>query len=329
MANVFGLHCVAVEFPARVVEGRQHMTQVGIVGGISVDHIVLANRGVRFDQPGGPGLYASLAAACVDGMQAYLITELPAEDVLPLRQILRDVPVNTAYCRQVDRIDRLWILDAPQGRRVVPVQVAAGESEFTARDMGELSSSLWRIPEIRETFDAILLSAPPSGFDQDGLYGSGVRGIDPDQLAIQTHGWRYIEECCRWATVLLPSRVQLCQLGDDPLVVADHLRHRFNVDVVAKLDKDGAVVMPAQGGIWHISDPGVHVVDTTGAGDVLAGATVAALARGDGYPKAVAVGVSAARLALSDWGVHGLLGAEIEALREPFSEVQISTTIPF
>jgi hypothetical protein len=264
----------------------------------------------------------------VDSTQAYLVADLPAEHVFPLRQLLNAAGVNAAYCRRVDRVDRLWILDAPQGRRVVPVQVSPGESEVTSRETGELSASSWTVPDVREPLDAVLLCAPPSDFDWDRFREVRVRGIDPDQLAIQVHGWRYIEDCCRWATVLLPSRVQLRQLGSDPLDVADHLRQRFNIDVVAKLDKDGAVALPAQGDLWHVADPAAHVVDTTGAGDVVAGATVAALARGDGYPRAVAVGVSAARLALSDWGVHGLVGAGSEALNEPFSEIQVSTTIP-
>lgn len=303
------------------------MKTVAVIGGVSIDHIVIAPTDVRFHQPGGPGLYASLAGASIAGVAAHLITDLPAEDEFSLRAITQKAEINTSNCRLVDDIEQCWILDAPEGRRIVPVRVEAGESEVYASSLGTDVAEPPYIPELQQVYDAVLLCAPQTVNGLDSLLNSPIRGIDPDQLSIRSRKWHYIEACCRWATVLLPSRVQLLQLGKDPLEVANQIRTQFAIDVIAKLDRDGAVVMPSTGGMWQIQDRGATVVDTTGAGDTLAGATLAALARGENLVQAAAIGVSAARLTLADWSILGLIGYVPSGLVQPFNEIHIADSV--
>lgn len=281
------------------------MKHLGIVGGVSRDHLVRANEGARFNQPGGPGVYAALSAARLVDVHVTLLSELPSDENDEICATLLQSGVDISHSVRGISPPQLWILDAPEGRRIVPVTIAPDEAEIAPMQELNDSGQLFDRDDLGK-FDGILLCAPTQLPNRDEPASGQIRGIDPDQLAIATGGWRYIEDCCRWATVLIPSRVQLRQLGENPLQVAGQIRERFDVDVVAKLDRDGAVVLPREGGAWQAHDTAVKVIETTGAGDTLAGAVVAARMSGSTWQRALAMGVSAARLALSDWGIDGL-----------------------
>ena len=63
--------------------------------------------------------------------------------------------------------------------------------------------------------------------------------------------------------------------------------------VVVSLGADGVRAADANGS-WHAAAPATHVVDTTGAGDVLAGTLAAGLAKGETLQEALQLAVSAA-----------------------------------
>src|SRR5581483_7494474 len=107
--------------------------------------------------------------------------------------------------------------------------------------------------------------------------------------------------------VLFPSRLQLSGLGLDPLPAAVHLHEVLGVPIVARLDVEGAAAIGPQG-TWRVYDSAVSVTDTTGAGDAMAAATLAALACGSDLAEATALGVSVARFTLAGWGHLGLVG---------------------
>ena len=193
----------------------------------------------------------------------------------------------------------LWILDAPEGRRILPTVVRTGEPELLdgsplREQPREDATTPERVSRLGDC-DALVVSNPTM-VEAGGIPPALIVGIDPEQLELRDHGWSYLEACAGRAGLLLPSRLQLCQLGSDPVQVTQDIRRRFTVTVVAKLDREGVLVCGREGQTWRIVDHQVQVIDTTGAGDALVGATIAALAAGADLQTAAAIGVSAARL---------------------------------
>lgn len=281
------------------------MAEILIVGGISYDHIVKANVGCRFDQPGGPGTYASLAAALVPQSKVNLATILPAQ--LPeLSHLLQSRGIGLSLSFPLDLLVRVWMLDSPEGRRVVPVFVGAGQSELGIPE-DQVGLRMDFPPGLE--FDGLLLCAPDYGQNLSALPRAAFRGVDPDQTGLAKYGWKYVEKFCRWATIFMPSRVQLGMMGDDPLKIARRIRDSYAMTVVAKMDREGIYVFPVEGVDFQVIDRNVQVIETTGAGDSLAGATLAALANKIEFKVAVSFGVAAARITLGDWGPAGLMAA--------------------
>jgi len=101
------------------------MTDVGISGGLSIDHVVTAPTGARFDQLGGPGLYAALGASLVAGSRVRLHTALP-RSTPAFTRTLRAAGVDLTSCSEVPEVPRLWILHSAQGRRIVPTTPPPG-----------------------------------------------------------------------------------------------------------------------------------------------------------------------------------------------------------
>jgi sugar/nucleoside kinase (ribokinase family) len=274
-------------------------TIVGIVGGLSVDHLVREPAGARFHRLGGPGLYAALGARLVAGTAVRLLADLPAA-VPAFSDFLREAGVDLTHCGSTPDVPRVWILTSARGRRIVPLDVPPGSEFDTVDDLGPAS------PPVSEAFRAGLgglLYCSPSRLEP----APTLTGVDPDQRLVLQHGMRYWRSITSRPGVLLPSRVQLATLALDPRVAARELAVHLRVPVVARLDVDGMHAVDPAGGQWSITDDDVEVIETTGAGDASAAAIVAALAHGADLPTAAAYGVSAARIALSGWGCDALL----------------------
>ncbi len=88
--------------------------------------------------------------------------------------------------------------------------------------------------------------------------------------------------------------------------LAEALARRLNIAVVLTLGADGAMAA-ADGMQFHARPPPVTAVDTTGAGDALAGALAAALDRGDTWPRALAQAVAAGTLACGGIGAQSAM----------------------
>ncbi len=276
---------------------------VGVVGGLSVDHIVRVGRPAHYDRLGGPGLYAALGARLVEGTRVRLRCELP--DAVPeFAETLTAARVDLSACTAVPDVVRVWLLDAPQGRRLVSTRPPPGLEIAGADDVIPAPE-----PDDNGFFTGLdgLLFCSPARLDRR-YEGRTVVGVDPDQSLVNTLGWDYWEAVRIASGVLLPSRVQLAALGAEPRAAAERLAGRLDVPVIARLDADGAYAVDPAGPSWTVRDPAAEVVDTTGAGDTTAGATVAALAAGADLATATAIGVSAARIVLSDVGHRALPG---------------------
>jgi len=283
------------------------------VGGASVDHVVRAPVGAAFDQPGGPGLFASLGARLALGAtdEVRLGGPLP-EDAPQIRDALARAAVEIRWAPRVASAPRLWILDSREGRRVLRTAPATHE---LADDDPEPEAPA---PEPEAGFgtglDALLLSAP-AALPRSPLDARTIVAVDPDQDAISREGWGYLDRLAERAGLVLPSRVQLRQLaalepgGPGPEEVAELVRARTGMSVVARLDAEGALVLDAGGGATHVPAEPVDVIDTTGAGDSHAGALVAALASGLDLVAATRTAARVAARTLAGWGPEGLLRA--------------------
>jgi sugar/nucleoside kinase (ribokinase family) len=288
-------------------------TVVGVRGGLSVDHLVAAGQCARFDELGGPGLFGALGARLVAGTQVRLYARLP-DDEPRFAKVFQELGIDTSATVREQQAMRLWILNSQQGRRLVTTSpTGAVEIEGTqAEPEGELEE----VPVTGE-LDGLLDSSPLEG----PAVAASVRvGIDPHQLPLQAEGLEYLRRVSPPRALVLPSRVQLRLIDPDPLASARAIRAHLGLDVIARLDRDGMVVISADGE-WSVRDPDVHLVETTGAGDSSAGAIVAAWTAGVDLPTAAAYGVSVARVALSDWGHACLL---TDPLTEPFPSITIT-----
>jgi sugar/nucleoside kinase (ribokinase family) len=289
---------------------------VGIVGGLSIDHLVNEQHGARFNCLGGPGLYAALGARLVAGTDVRLAARLP-QSTPAFWRVLRAAGIDLTSCTIVPDVPRVWILNSTRGRRLVPVEPPSG-LEF---DTGSVDPEPPVVPPA--TFFDRLLGVLYCAPDEIPRHDPTVHiGVDPDQLQVLRRGDDYWHAVTTGRAVLLPSRVQLAAVAGDPRAATRELAGRLGVSVVARLDVDGMYAVDADGARWVIRDSRVDVRDTTGAGDSSAGAIVAAVSAGADLATAAAFGVSAARVVLSGWGHTALTRAD--PMTQPLAGIRIT-----
>ncbi len=291
------------------------MTTLGIEGGLSVDHLVRVGEAPHFFQLGGPGLFSALGARLVTGTKVMLRTALPSS-VPQFSEVLMAAEVDLSLCDAVRDVPLVWMLDSPEGRRVVltgprdGLEIAEVDEPPAARSSAKT--------KLFPSLDALLLCSPLR-LPADAK-NAVVVGVDPEQRKTNAKSLSYWKRLTiPQRTVLLPSRMQLASVDEDAFRAVLRLHEILNVPVIAKLDVDGAFAVD-ESGAWHVHDEAVRVVETTGAGDALAGAVLAAIASGRDIATATALGVSVARLALSDWGAGGLMNSR--PLTRPLSGVR-------
>ncbi len=105
--------------------------------------------------------------------------------------------------------------------------------------------------------------------------------------------------------ILLPNQLEAQALTGErePVAAARVLAARSGGPVILTLGPAGAVLVGA-GGVEHLAAPAVEVVDSTGAGDTLAGALAAELAAGTPLVDAARVAVRAASMSVSALGAR-------------------------
>lgn len=106
--------------------------------------------------------------------------------------------------------------------------------------------------------------------------------------------------------ILLPNEREaeaLTGIGD-PLAAASQLMTRTGAPVIVTLGEEGAVLVDA-GGARRLPTPRVEVVDTTGAGDCLAGVLAAQMAAGKALREAAREAVRAASQSVTTPGARG------------------------
>jgi len=146
----------------------------------------------------------------------------------------------------------------------------------------------------------VILNAAPAAALADAL----LRSLDV--LLVNEH------EAAMLATQL--------RLVREPVAFADGMRTRFATTAVITLGARGALTT-ADGQCLAATPPAVTVVDTTGAGDALAGAFAAALDRNASLPRALAEGVAAGALACTQHGAQAAL-PDAAAIRAHAGQVE-------
>lgn len=96
---------------------------------------------------------------------------------------------------------------------------------------------------------------------------------------------------------------------EDPMAFVTYAQEQFGIAVVLTLGARGAVTI-MDGQQVRSDPPRVDVIDSTGAGDALAGALAAALDRGATLPRALADGVSAGAAACTHHGAQWSLPSQ-------------------
>jgi ribokinase len=121
--------------------------------------------------------------------------------------------------------------------------------------------------------------------------------------------------------LLLPNQGEAAVLAglpvgtrEEALAAAQRLRARGVRSVLVKLGADG-VLLPAEAGGGHVPGRRVTAVDSTGAGDTLAGALAVALMEGKTLPEAVAFANAAAALSTTRPGAQAAVPARAEVDR--------------
>ena len=279
------------------------MTLIGVHGGLSVDHLVTEGAGAQFDHLGGPALFAALGARLVSGSRVRVSCELP-DDEPRFAALFASLGIETDHAGRTPTAMRLWILNSRAGRRIVRL-ASGGATELSGDDPDERDALPTPAPGFYGELDGLLESSPevraPDG-------AARVIGIDPHQTLVASDGLAYLADVAFGAQVLLPSRVQLRLLAQDPREAARGLASTLGIPVVARLDAEGCYVVIGDRA-WSVADSDVEVVETTGAGDASAAAVVAAMAMGADPIEAAAFGTSAARIALQGWGEESLAAA--------------------
>lgn len=253
---------------------------VAVEGGLTVDHLVTEGASAHFSVPGGPGLYACLGAAAAlrhsgDDAAVRLLWPLSPHAHATI-ELLKDALIDLSHCPSGPALPRLWILNSAEGRRVLPTAAPVHGHELS-ENIDSAEKEQWQ-PSLGALtgVDVLLRSAPAR--PATNVPGQTIVVIDPDQRVIAAGGMTAFVTLSQGAHVLCPSRVQLSLIGPDPVQAALALRESTQRAVVARLDADGCLVLPSEGGAWRVWHERAVVVDTTGAGDSHAGALAASLA---------------------------------------------------
>jgi sugar/nucleoside kinase (ribokinase family) len=279
--------------------------RIGVVAGLTVDHLVAVGHGARFGELGGPALYAALGARLVSGTVPALVTTLPDDD-RRFRDTFTALGIDITHCSSTPGALKVWILNSPEGRRIVTT-APVGDTELEADAEADEESDPAVPAEFLRGLDGLLRSSPMS--ELADIEVATIVGVDPHQVPMRKEGSAYLRRVLPAGSALLPSRVHLRRLDNDPRRAAARLSAELGSPVFARLDADGIYVVDG-GRAWHVVDDAVRVEETTGAGDASAAAIVAALAAGADPSAAAMFGASVARIALSAWGSAALIDAD-------------------
>ena len=283
---------------------------VVIVGPLAFDD-VQAPAGRRSGLLGGSGAYAGIAAAKHGPVALVSIAGSDLDDVM--LEPVRRAGVDLAGLQRVAGRTLRWTGSYTEGLT---------ESEVRNADLGVVHRWDPVVPEAaREARHVLLANTDPA------VQARALDQLRPDVVLLDTMDqWirerrRAFEAMIVRATIVSLNEAELVQLTGERDVIAAgrQLVGRGPRAVVVKRGARGATLVTRAGDYALPAYP-IAAIDPTGAGDALAGAFIARLARHGrtdeaGLREALAAGMAAASFAVASFGLEALAAATIGELR--------------
>ncbi|MCU1423495.1 MAG: PfkB domain protein [Microbacteriaceae bacterium] len=283
------------------------MPELVCVGNLTVDESVQPD-GARTVAAGGDAVFAALAARLT--LDDVTIVA-PVGDDLPMEldEAIRLAGTDPGILprRALPTVRNVVTYDADGGRDWVLLE---GEAHFDAMSVYPADLSATALAA-----DGILVSA--MSFDSQVALGGWLRGNTAATiyLDLQEDYLERVDELLAIVAlcdVFLPSEVEALALaGTRDLAEAARFFRGLGPQtvVIKRADKGCVVLAPGAGELVEVPAVPVAVVDTTGAGDAFCGAFAAThLLTGDPVAAAES-GARAAALAVSGFGIAGLVDA--------------------
>lgn len=271
-----------------------------VVGDASIDYFVrvphLAGNdnktiGTLIGVHGG-GMSANLAAAAAaHGADVGLVTRIGDDlDSVAAMAELRRLGVNLDDTITVPG-GRTWLcfiqLDASGEKALVGADTGVKTPELADITLPAASTTSIVVPLTDDVAWAAAVA------DRAADLGHAVAiDLEPDAAV---PGDEYVERLLARSDIVFVNRDAAARFGDGPEDAATSILARGPHQVVVSFGRDGAYGFSRDGTAFHASAVGrITAIDTTGAGDALAGGTLGALTRGLDFASAVRAGVATA-----------------------------------
>lgn len=285
--------------------------RVVVVGSINMDLVALTERYPQLGEtlqgknlnyiPGGKGLNQGISAAR-SGAPTIMVSALGTDQFAPaLRAHLEQDSIDLTYVTEVEGSSGIAMITLVENQDNAIIVIPGANASVTADALTdiELTSADVVVCQLEVPEKTVL-----SAFAQAKAAGATtVFNPSPAKTGI--------EEIIALTDFFIVNETELAWFA-----TGDSANGSQDLDVVKKMAQDyvrpgqtilvsigpAGVAIIDEGGLIHIPGRPANVVDTTGAGDTLAGALAAELSRGVPVPEAVRYGVFASSLATETFG---------------------------
>lgn len=290
-----------------------------IIGGMTVDDIVLREGSVHRRVAGGNALYAALGSA-LWGVGSQLVSFIGEDYPTDALHELESRGVRVEHVSRVEGSSvRLWILYEHDGRRQIHLQHGSPSLEPLA---AVAEDALRAVLDGADTPAAAHVAALPVRTQRSmasALRNAGIRfSLDTLEAKGSVGGdlASYLEPGADMApTVFLPSREEFSVIfGDTTSPTFRSWAAGTATEALVLKDGAGGSHLSCPPGAPPLSIPVIesHVVDPTGAGDAYCGGYIAGMSRGASPYECALMGTVSASFVIEDVGAAGLLEATVE-----------------
>lgn len=288
-----------------------------VVGGMTIDDLVLPGGPVHRRIPGGNALYSALGAL-LWGVRSELVSFVGADYPKDVLDQLNELGIGTTRVARLERDSiRLWILYEEDGRRQIHLQhdsvgldpiadIAVSAINQMLASGGRYTAHIAALPVRVQRAVAEVLANDGVSFTLDSLEAKGSVGGDLRDYLIGSD---------LAPAAFLPSREEFALLfGDlDSSAFRDWATHTPTATLVIKDGGAGSLLFtPPSAAGMHVPALKCDMVDPTGAGDAFCGGFAAGLALGRSPISCASMGTVAASFVVAQVGARGLIHASPE-----------------